>query len=351
MLLVTCYYNIPSKNSKEFYYSHIERFFKFIDKKIIFFTDEENYHELKKFAKNNIYFCIRSFDSLRIFLEFNKEFWEKQVNIDVEKYHTWELAALWANKKYFIQEASEIYSDNEWYMWIDSGCIRDDKWEKTCINFTKRNYLLQEGIYFQLLNNIPDNKLFFEFPENNYIAGALILFHKNEINNFIKEYNEMLRIYDYNNICGNSDQYIIASLFVKKKKHIKIDLYKFISNEFKSNKIIQTILYNNISSKVIKETKIKNILYNELEEVNEIEKEVNKKETDIQNILYYDEFIENKNINIQVILYNDKFNESKNEKYISILENNVYNENKVEETDIKNSILIFDKWFFFLGVF
>ena len=204
MLLVSCYYNIPSKNTKEFYYSQIEFFFNFINTKIIFFTDQENYVELKKFAKDNIHFCIMSFESLRVFSEFNKEFWDRQEERDIEKYHTWQLAALWANKKYFVQEASELFPENEWYMWIDSGCIRDKSWENTCSQFTKRNYTLSKGVYVQLLNNITIDKIYFQFPDI-YTAGALILFHKNFIYKFISDCNKMLIIYDLNNICGNSE--------------------------------------------------------------------------------------------------------------------------------------------------
>lgn len=233
MLLVSCYYNIPSKNSKDFYFSQIENFFNFLqDVKIIFFTDQENYAELKKFAKDNIHFCIISFDSLRVFSEFNKEFWDRQVERDIEKYHTWQLAALWANKKYFVQEASELFPENEWYMWTDSGCIRDKYWEKTCINFTKRNIELQEGIYVQLLNKIPDSKIFFQFPDM-YTAGALILFHKNFIYKFISDYNNMLIIYDLNNISGNSDQHIMSSLVVRNQTNIKPILYDSICCEIK----------------------------------------------------------------------------------------------------------------------
>lgn len=234
MLLVSCYYNIPSKKSKDFYYSQIKNFFNFLsdDIKIIFFTDKENYDELKNLAKNNVQFIIRPFESLRVFSEFNKEFWNRQVERDVEKYHTWQLAALWANKKYFVQEVSELFSENEWYLWIDSGCIRDKSWEKTCINFTKRNCEIEEAVYVQLLNNIPNNKIFFEYPDM-HTAGALILFHKNLISKFINDYNDMLRIYDLNNICGNSDQYIMSSLIIKNQTNIKPILYESLSNKIK----------------------------------------------------------------------------------------------------------------------
>ena len=124
MIIVSAYYNIPSKQSKEFYYQHIKQFFENIKPQILFFTDNENYQILKDLAGSNIQFQIQEFHELEIFKYFPAEFWQEQIKIDPEKYHTWQLGAIWANKSRFVQAAMNIVH-SEWYMWVDAGSLRE----------------------------------------------------------------------------------------------------------------------------------------------------------------------------------------------------------------------------------
>ena len=213
MIIVSAYYDIPNKRNKDFYLSNLKLFFNFLnnDNKIIFFTDELNYNLIKSYENKNIKFIIKPFEELRVFEKFPEKFWVKQIEKDIEKYHTWQLAALWANKKYFVEEAMEMHTSEDWFIWVDCGCIRTIKWESNCINFTKRKLPEKEGTYLQLINQIPDDVYFFRYPDI-YVAGAIILFHKKHILDFINNYNNLLQIYDINSFCATSDQYIMASM-------------------------------------------------------------------------------------------------------------------------------------------
>jgi len=218
MLIVTAYYNIPSKQPKENYINYIKLFFNYIkDNKVIFFTDNENYIELKPFAGENIEFQILKFEELSIFNDFSVDFWKQQIEIDPEKYHTWQLGALWANKSRFVKKASEIDPNHDWYMWVDAGCVRKEEWEPVLKKFGKANHsLLKTGVYIQSLNNNIPNKDCFTYKYGvDYIAGSHILFHKDYIDIFIDKYTEIVYNYIKNNAPVIMDQYIITSMSLK----------------------------------------------------------------------------------------------------------------------------------------
>ena len=208
MIIVTCYYEIPSKNTKEFYYNNIKRFFKKLTwQKIIFFTDKKNYIHLRDFAGSNVEFILQKFDNIHIFQDFPQEFWKEQHKLNPENYQTWQLGALWTSKSYFVRRASEL-SNNEWFIWVDAGCVRTNEWDLT--NFTRQNTFSDPGVYLQLLTPLP-SKEFFEFPDI-FIAGSHILFHRSKINLYIQLYKETINKYNQNNKCIINDQYIIASM-------------------------------------------------------------------------------------------------------------------------------------------
>ena len=209
MIIVTCYYNIPSKQSKEFYYENIKRFFRKLGwQTIVFYTDQENYDNLKHFSGLNVVFVIKPFENLPIFTDFSQEFWKQQILLDPEKYHTWQVAALWASKSYFIKETSNNYV-NDWFMWVDAGSVRTDTWD--LVNFTRKRNFETPGIYLQLLNHIPKDKNFFRYPDS-FVAGSHIVFHRSYIDVFIDNYKETIKKYVDATHPLINDQHVIASM-------------------------------------------------------------------------------------------------------------------------------------------
>jgi hypothetical protein len=225
---------IPSKQPHASYMQHMKRFFAFVTQPVLFFTDRKMFKEVSRFAGKNITFRIIEFKSMEVFKEFPQSFWETQVSRDAEFYHTWQLAALWANKKYFIKEAASEYPDMDWFVWIDAGSIRKDTWKPFLENFTARNFTLEPSVYMQVLDEIPESKLYFVYP-NQHVAGALILFHRECIQDYIKDYNTILRDYDKEKIPGSSDQYIMASLINKYPRWIgvlrgKVAIFDYVNS-------------------------------------------------------------------------------------------------------------------------
>lgn len=229
MLVISAYYSIPSKQLPNFYYPNIQRFFKYIQLPIIFFTDSQNYKILKNWAGSNVLFIIQEFESLDIFSEFPEGFWREQIKIDPSNHHhTWQLGALWANKTRFVKQASTIDNTHDWYMWVDAGCIRNDNWQSIISNFGNRYIPENPGVYIQLLYNIPDNKLYFEYPDV-YVAGSHILLHKSYIDEYNKCYSKMLKEYQLIKIPLIMDQYIMASMS-KHTPFIHSVLYNKLTN-------------------------------------------------------------------------------------------------------------------------
>lgn len=218
MRIVTAYYSIPSKQPREFYMEHIKNFFSYIKAPVVFFTDQKNYTDLSSIAPPNIEFRIKPFEEMIILQDFPPEFWKLQNQRDPQPYHTWQLGALWANKKGFVKVASELYPD-DWFLWVDAGCIRKPTWKEYANNTALRDYPLEPGVYIQCLNRMPLGKTVFTFPDQ-HLAGALIAFHRKYIDTFIKEYDKMLATYNSIKVSGISDQYIMASLNVNRKPYI-----------------------------------------------------------------------------------------------------------------------------------
>jgi hypothetical protein len=160
-------------------------------RKLFFFTDEENYVSLKEFAGSNVEFIIQNFEDSKIFRDFPYHFWKEQIQYDPEKYHTWELGAIWASKSYFVKKVSDLYPTEDWLIWVDSGCVRKEEWNLD--DFTRRNKITEPCVYLQLLKPLL-SKEFYNFPDK-FIVGSHILFHRTCIDSYIQTYRETVNKY------------------------------------------------------------------------------------------------------------------------------------------------------------
>ncbi len=224
-IIVSAYYKIPNKFNHEFYIENIKRFFKFLfPKKIIFFCSQEVHREINSLIENkyltNTEFIIKEFESLPKLTKFPLSFWEKHMELDEEKYHSPELGIIWASKEEFIKEASLHYPDHNWFFWLDAGCIRTDRWQTYCEKLFDRNFPMDPGVYVEELNPIPKDQEIFRYVRGNYyIAGGLILCHRDYIDALINEYDLTLMKYDHYNITVIDDQYILLSIINNTKNN------------------------------------------------------------------------------------------------------------------------------------
>lgn len=213
---------IPSKQPHDVYMENIKRFFNFVKESVLFFTSRDMFSKLSPLAGKNIIFRVIEFEQLEVFKEFPQSFWETQISRDPEGYHTWQLGAIWANKKYFVKEAAREYPDKDWFMWIDAGAVRKHTWKPFIENFTTRNHVVEPSVYMQVLDAFSNEKPYFKYPAI-HVAGALILFHRTCIQDYINDYNSVLRDYDSEKIPGTSDQYIMASMLNKYSRWVGLE--------------------------------------------------------------------------------------------------------------------------------
>lgn len=208
-IVVSAYFKIPSKKSHEFYMEQVKRFLLKMKQPIVFFTTPDLIPELLSYRqKYPIKFIeISNIYELEAFKKYSLDFWKKQSDIDEEKYHTPELAAIWYNKKEFVLKVIDMYKDFKGqFIWCDAGCIRNDSWNLD--NFGK-NLPTHSKMSFQLINTvtIPDSKLF-SYPDHPFIAGAIITGNASAWKKHSTNYDEIIQKYIVNNKTINSDQYI-----------------------------------------------------------------------------------------------------------------------------------------------
>lgn len=208
-IVVSAYFNIKSKKSHEFYMEQVKRFLSKIKQPIVFFTTPELIPELKSYRQNlPIQFIeVSNIYEIDAFKKYSLDFWKSQYEIDPEKYHSPELAAIWYNKKEFVLKVIDMYKDFKGhFIWCDAGCIRNDDW-----NLEKFGSNLPDGskISFQLINPIsyPESKLF-SYPDLPFIAGAIITGNSLAWKKHVINYDKIVQKYIDNNKTINSDQYI-----------------------------------------------------------------------------------------------------------------------------------------------
>jgi len=226
-VVVSAYYKIPSKSTHEKYMEYMKLFFQFFKgKKVMFFTEQSVLDELhdKNIDTQGVEFILKKFKDLPILSKFPYSFWQRQTERDIETYHTPELGIIWASKKEFVREASELLPEEQWFIWVDAGCVRKEEWLKFSNDFGKRNILQNPGVYVGQVSRLI-KKQFFMFPDV-CLAGSVSAYHKDYIKLFCEKYDDMLQTYDTAKVSATSDQYIVCSMLNQHEWIFSISLLK-----------------------------------------------------------------------------------------------------------------------------
>ena len=123
MCVVTCYFQIKSKFSRECYMTWMKNMLA-IQTPMVIFCDKESYpmiHAQRPYFTNIIITKLEDFYSYKYIDTYRKNY-----EIDHEWYHSPELYLLWAEKAHFLKQA--ILMDpfhSETFLWVDIGCFRD----------------------------------------------------------------------------------------------------------------------------------------------------------------------------------------------------------------------------------
>ncbi len=207
-------YDIMCENrSKELYYQAMVNFFTYLKTHpITFFTDTETYPFVKQVVGPNVEIQVRNREFLPVYSDISKDLWKEHIELDTESYHTWELGAMWASKPYFVEEAAELHPEESWFVWVDAGCVRMPEWESYLEDFTARDLFTEPGVYLQALRWPPPNEDPIEFhPIEKYIAGGIVLFHREYIGQYIEEYIRIFQEYTIAKKPAICDQFVMAT--------------------------------------------------------------------------------------------------------------------------------------------
>jgi hypothetical protein len=223
--IVSCYFKIPNKRNHEFYVPFIRNFLKNVNQECIFWTTQDIQDEFKDIKNSHIQYTILT--KIPESFEFPMTFWEQHKTLDMERYHTAELAKVWFLKKWFVLETAKLknYELNHKFIWCDAGCIRSDKAVQSLLNFGNRYDLQDHKMHIQLLKRTLEYKQTdipcFIFPTIK--IGCAIMFGTKEawfIYNAL--YNDMLHKYDQANISAVSDQYVTLSCIKNAKSAFEL---------------------------------------------------------------------------------------------------------------------------------
>jgi len=222
--VVSAYYEIKSKRSKEEYLERIKRFWSYIPCNLVFFTDKEHrpfIEDVRKDFKDKTKVVTLELEEFEALKKYGKTFWEKQYEIDFEKYHFPDLYMVWFEKKEFVLKSIELNPFNsEYFVWCDAGISYPNTELATNVDkfkeFPISSKIPNDKMLLLKLKDFSDIKLetnFRSVPES--IAGNIFAGPKNIWKQYSKEYDEMIQHFINNNKFVGKDQSIMASLYIK----------------------------------------------------------------------------------------------------------------------------------------
>ena len=229
--VVSAYYSIKSKRSKEEYIERIKRFWSYIPCNLIFFTDKEHtpfIEDVRKEFKDITKVITLEFEEFEALKKHPRSFWEKQHGINLEKYHTPDLYMVWFEKKEFVLKSIKLNPFNsEYFVWCDAGISYPNTELERDINkfkdFPISSKIPNDKMLLLKLKDFSDINLesnFRSIPES--IAGNIFAGQKNTWEKYSKEYDEMVKYFIDNNKFIGMDQSIMASMYIKNSSLFKV---------------------------------------------------------------------------------------------------------------------------------
>jgi hypothetical protein len=204
-VIVSAYFIIPSKQPHTFYIQQMQRWFRSVRCPVIFFTSPEIKSEILNFGYDlsHVHFEEMEYRDMNAW-KLGDEFWLRQCDRDIEKYHTPELAAIWYEKREFVKKAF-LVSDADVFIWCDAGCIRDDACERAMQSFGLRCANIDDDrIHVQSINEL-QYRPFYSFPDFK-IASAITAGNRNAWIAYSILYDRIVQKYDEAGVSCNSDQ-------------------------------------------------------------------------------------------------------------------------------------------------
>lgn len=210
--VVSAYYPLKSKFDIGHYMKWLE-FWKTQPCKLVFFTSPEFLpliENLRKDYSEKTRVIGLPFEELVAFKKFSKEFWIAQKKLDYEEYHTYELYAIWYEKKEFVRKAILAnYFNTSKFVWCDAGICRNDGWIPHIKTFPT-SFMIPDNKFLVL--RITDFESHDDFLKINCVGGGVLAASKEVWIDFCDNYDKMIETYNLKNKFVGKDQSIIASM-------------------------------------------------------------------------------------------------------------------------------------------
>jgi len=209
--VVTAYYPFKSKFSINHYMEWLQ-FWKTQPCNLVFFTSPEFVSLIESLRCNytNTKVIGLPFDELEAFQKYSKDFWIEQKTLDHEIYHTYELYAIWYEKKEFVRKAIILnpFSTSK-FVWCDAGICRDNTWIPIIKTFPASNKIPDNKF---LVLRITDFEKHDDFLKINCVGGGILAGSKECWIDFCDSYDKMIQKYNDKKKFIGKDQSIIASM-------------------------------------------------------------------------------------------------------------------------------------------
>ena len=210
--VVTAYYPFKSKFDITQYMKWLT-FWKSQPCKLVFFTCPEFVSLIEnlrtEFADKTKVVGL-PFEELVAFQKYSQDFWITQKQLDFETYHTYELYAIWYEKKEFIRKAIIAnYFNTSKFVWCDAGICRNDAWIPHIHTFPA-SFKIPESKFLVL--RITDFEQYDDFLKINCVGGGILAASKDCWLEFCDNYDKMIETYNLTNKFVGKDQSIIASM-------------------------------------------------------------------------------------------------------------------------------------------
>ena len=226
--IITAFYQIRSKFSKEQYLEWGKTFMK-LESPIVLFTEENLIPKLRILRENRpITFVPIPFEELDTWTLY-KDKWIENHKIDPENsYHTPELYAIWAQKAFFVERAIKSnYFNTNYFFWCDFGAFRNPNIDNRILQtFPQTTYFKGDKVLLQSIGDltesdkiIKDDGIYAEKISANWndvrLVGGLWGGSISACLKWKKEYQEMLELYFNKGRFAGKDQIVMLSTYLK----------------------------------------------------------------------------------------------------------------------------------------
>lgn len=229
----SCFYIIKSKFDPIIYIEWMNNFISIVNEfNLVIYTDENSVRYIDTKNNSKIKIIIKP---LYNFYNYKyRDYWIKnhQTNSLLNDKSDWQLNMLWSEKIQFVKETFEKkYFDTEFYGWCDIGYFRNRQedihtsrltnWGNNTIFFNNHKNKIcyacvkNDDGYMNFLYNIVNNRNDIGVPitpipvHQSSIAGGFFVLHKNNIEWWVKTYDNRLKLYFENNYLVKDDQIIL----------------------------------------------------------------------------------------------------------------------------------------------